>query len=154
MESRRIDAASRAAHRAAAAAAVLALLALPSCDWLKASGPQQRVSPFLSDLRIVPAGVLCGDSFTISFRHDDPQNDISLLVVTFQHTQQQAVRERRLLWVSEGDLNLASAGRASLAHQFACTDPDGRWVVTVWTEDERGHTSNTLAGEVSLNSAG
>lgn len=128
---------------------------LPACDWFKASDFVERASPFLSGLSINPATVTCDQSFVVSFRYDDPQDDISLLLVTFQLTGSSAIRVDQVLWsAGSAGLDLTLAGRARYTTSFPCGTPGGQWHMTVQLEDRGGHTSNILTGTVVLPSAG
>jgi hypothetical protein len=132
------------------AAALLAFAA--GCDWFKGSETVLRVSPFLSGLSVSPQNVLCAQPFTISFRYDDPQNDLSLMTLVFVRAQDQLTRQEQVLWDGSTGLDLSVVGRASFPFTFDCDTPGGRWSVTVQVEDNRGHLSNALTAEVFLNS--
>lgn len=135
--------------------AVLALgllFAAAGCDWLKSSGTLSRVSPFISSLSFSRSNVLRAQPFEISFNYDDPQDDISLLTVTLQHTTSSAVRRVQVLWDFTA-LNLLVGGQASYTYSFSEDSPGGRWAVTVQVEDAKGHASNQLSGEIILAAA-
>jgi len=131
----------------------IAAVALPGCDWLKGSGSGSRVSPFLSSLSFSRPTVLCDQVFQLSFDYDDPQRDVSLLLVSFQHATSATRRDRSVLWEDGGDLDLQTSGRAAYSFSFSCSDPGGAWNVEVQVEDIKGHLSNSLHGSVTLNSA-
>lgn len=135
----------------AAVLAVGSLVALAGCDWLKASGSAERTSPFVSDLRVSPSSVLCGTNFSVSFRYDDPQGDLALARVTLQRSGDSSVREETQFW--PGTIS-RSSGIASFSFSFSCGSKGGVYAVKVQTEDDRGHTSNVLSGEIRLNAAG
>ncbi len=140
--------------RRARCVAVLALCSLafmPGCDWLKASDMIERSSPFLSGLSISPSTVLCGSDYTVSFDYDDPQEDISQATVTLQHEGDSSVSTETFSWPD--DLS-RGAGTASFDLSTSCDSADGTWSVSVEVEDDRGHTSNILTGEISLSAAG
>lgn len=127
-------------------------LAVPSgCDWLSGSGAGSRQSPFLSNLSIQPASVLCGQEFTVSFRFDDPQADVLLAHVNLQRAGDPTVREESPLWP---DGVSRSSGTVSFPLTFTCGTRGGAWAVTVRVEDERLNSSNVLSGEIRLNAAG
>lgn len=137
----------------AAALALGALLGAAGCDWLEGSGSGARVSPFLSALSVAPSrGVLCGEEhpFVLSFRYDDPQQDLFQLTVKLKHTLRPDQRESTSAW---DELDLSVAGRATYKGHLPCGSPTGRWSVTVQAEDARGHLSNELTGIVTLNSS-
>lgn len=139
-----------------AGAALLALAATPGCDWLKGSGPGPRSSPVIGSLSIEDAaGVSCGPThaFQISFRYDDPQDDIFQVRLAFTHLDRDgkadgSPREEQRLWTTF-DLD-TSPGRAITEYFFACGSPTGRWRLEVEAEDLDGHLSNVLTGEVFL----
>jgi hypothetical protein len=124
---------------------------VPGCDWLKASDMVQRSSPFLSNLRITPSSVLCGQEFTVAFSFDDPQGDIFQAKFSYQHVGDSTVREQTELWP---DNVSRSAGTVSIPSQIPCGSPGGTWVLTVTVEDDRGHLSNEVTQTVTLNAAG
>lgn len=135
-------------------AAVLAagfLAVLPGCDWLQGSEAGSRQSPSLSNLSIQPTSVLCGQDFAVSFRFDDPQGDIALALVSLKRAEDAVGREESRLWP---DAVSKSTGTVSFPFSFICGSKGGAWAITVRVEDDRGHTSNVLTGEVRLNAAG
>ncbi len=128
------------------------LAVLPGCDWLQGSGSSARLSPFLSGLSINPSSVLCGKEFQVAFRYDDPQGDIARAQVTFQRSGDSSVREETSVWP---DTISRSSGTASFPFSFPCdSSKGGTWTIKVLAEDDRGHTSNTLTGQIRLNAAG
>jgi len=131
--------------------ALAAAAIAPGCDWLKGSDSTVRVSPFVSGLSLSPATVLCDRSFALSFRYDDPQDDISLLRLTLQHEGDDFQVVDQALW-DPATVDLSVAGRAGYAFTLGCDRPGGRWTVTVQLEDLRGHTSNTATAEINLTS--
>jgi len=125
---------------------------LPGCNWLKGSDSGSRLSPSLSNLAISPASVLCGEKFSVSFRYDDPQGDIASVHVTFLRSGDTTSRVESPAWP---DKTSKSSGTATFDFSFSCTDDKGGlYSVTVQVDDDRGHTSNSLAGEIRLNAAG
>ena len=136
-------------YAAILAAGCLALA--PGCDWLKASDSGTRQSPLLSSLAIRPASVLCGQKFVVSFRYEDQQGDITNARVVFQRAGDATVREEAPLWP---ETLSRSSGTALFDFTFACDSKGGVWSVTVRAEDELGHISNSLSGEIRLNAAG
>jgi hypothetical protein len=137
----------------------LAVVAVaPGCDWLKGSELTARSSPFLNSLSISPAFVSCGTPFNVSFDYDDPQGDIFEVRVILRHEGGDAsTRDKSTLWDDQFD---RGSGRATYPITFECggpgetRDPGGNWEVTVTVEDDLGHTSNILTGNVSLTTAG
>ncbi len=143
---------ARGARLLIAGVALCALLAAPGCDWLKGSGPGTRTSPFLSSLSVSPVGgVFCGpgNAFTLSFRYDDPQDDIFELSVTLVHAASQSTIAEQVLW---SGVDLSVAGRARYSYTFECGRPGGVWEVRVLVTDLEGHASNELTSSISLNS--
>jgi len=136
-----------------AAALVAGALAVPAgCDWFQGSNSESRRSPFLTGLSISSTSVLCGDKFSISFRYDDPQGDIARARVTFQRTGDTSLREESPVWP---DTISKSSGTATFPFTFPCaTSQGGLWTIKVQVDDDRGHTSNILTGEIRLNTAG
>jgi hypothetical protein len=134
------------------------LAALTGCEWFQGSDPAQRSSPVISNLSIQPSSVLCAQEFLVSFHFEDPQGDITNAQVTILPTgvpePKPAVREETPLWP---ETISRSSGTVSFTFSFApkpCADQGGTWTITVKAEDERGHTSNTLTGQISLTTAG
>lgn len=136
-------------------AAILAagtLAVTSGCDWFQGSGSDTRRSPFLSGLGFSASSVLCGQNFAVSFRYDDPQGDIARVRVTFQLSGDTGLREETPTWP---DTINRSSGTASFPFTFPCdSSKGGLWTIKVQVEDDQGHTSNTLSGEIRLNAAG
>ncbi len=148
-----------------AAAVILPALILTAggCDFFKSSGPEGGVSPFVSDLRISHSAVACGRDFTVSFRYQDPQDDIEFMRVTFQH-EGGFLFEVEMLWQTGGDifvdgedlfggsLDLSVPGRAIYTYQFECdTDkPTGSYLVTIILVDDNEHESSPRSDSISL----
>jgi hypothetical protein len=131
-----------------------ALAALSGCDWFQGSDPAQRSSPVISSLSIQPSSVLCAQEFLVSFHFEDPQGDITNARVTFKRSGDSVTREETPLWPSTSS---TSSGTVQFPFSFTprpCTGQGGIWIVTVEAQDERGHTSNKLTGQVTLSSAG
>ena len=134
------------------------LAALSGCDWFKGSDPSQRSSPVISSLTIQPSSVFCDQEFLVSFQFEDPQGDIKNARVTFKPSgvpePKPEPREETPLWpvtISK------SSGIVPFPFSFTpkpCTGQGGTWIITVEAEDERGNTSNTLTGQITLTSAG
>jgi hypothetical protein len=135
----------------AAVLAAVSLAAAPGCDWLKASDSGARQSPFLNSLAVRPSSVLCGQTFTVSFRYEDQQGDIARARVTLQREGDSAVREETPPWP---ETLSRSSGTAAFDFSFACDSAGGVWSVKVQVEDEAGHTSNILSSDIRLNAAG
>jgi len=133
---------------------VLALVAFGAgCDWFKGSESVLRVAPFLSSLSLSPTTVVCEQPLRISFRYDDPQNDISLMTLAFEHVQDQETVQEAVIWDAAAGLDLTVAGRVSFLFTLSCDNPSGRWDVSIVVEDNRGHVSNSLTGEINLTSS-
>jgi hypothetical protein len=135
-------------------AAVLAagfLAVAPGCDWFQSSDPGSRQSPFLSSLSVSPSSVLCSQTFAVSFRYDDPQGDIASVRMTFRLSGETDVREEHPLW-PESNSRSGTVKFEDLS--FSCDSKGGSWLITVQTEDLRGHTSNELEGVIRLDAAG
>jgi len=127
---------------------------MPGCDWLQGSGPGQSSSPVVSSLGVSKSSVLCEQEFFVSFRYEDPQGDISKVRVTLQRSGATTAREEAPLWP---DTISRSSGTASFPFSFTpkpCAGQGGVWTITVQAEDDRGHTSNTLSGQITLVAAG
>ena len=126
------------------------ILPTTGCDWFQASD-NPRTYPVISGLSVSPASVFCGESnqVTVAFDYDDPQKDIFQLLLSFAHTRLNDRFEKEVPW---GDVDITTIpGRASATFFFECGGPPaGLWKLAVQVEDERGHLSNVLAGEVSL----
>ena len=134
--------------------AVGSLAALPGCDWFQSSDPAQRSSPVINSLIIQPTSVLCAQEFSVTFHFEDPQGDLRNARVRFQRSGDATVREETPVWP---DTISRSSGTVSFPFSFApkpCANQGGTWTITVKAEDERGHTSNTLTGQITLSSAG
>ena len=134
------------------------LAALSGCDWFKGSDPSQRSSPVISSLIIQPSSVLCAREFLVSFQFEDPQGDIAKARVTFRPNEvpepKPETREETPLWP---EATSRRSGTVSFPFSFTpkpCTGQGGTWIITVEAEDERGNTSNTLTGQITLTSAG
>jgi len=130
------------------------LVVLPGCDWFHGSDPALRSSPVIESLSIQPSSVLCAEQFLVSFHFEDPQGDISNARVTLQRSGDTAVREETPLWP---ETISRSSGTASFPFSFApkpCTGKGGIWTITVEAEDEKGHTSNMLTGQITLTAPG
>jgi len=130
------------------------LAALSGCEWFKGSDPSQRNSPVISTLSIRPSSVLCAQEFLVSFQFEDPQGDIASARVTFKPTgvpdPKPEPREETRLWP---ETISRSSGTVSFPFSFTpkpCTGQSGTWTITVEAEDERGNTSNTLTGQITL----
>jgi len=141
----------------AALLAAVSLAALTGCEWFQGSDPVQRSSPMISNLSIQPSSVLCAQEFTVSFHFEDPQGDIAKAQVILELTgapEPKPRLEETPLWP---ETISRSSGTASFPFSFTpkpCTDLGGTWTITVQVEDDRGHTSNTLAGQITLTTAG
>ena len=134
------------------------LAVTPGCQWLQGSDPSQRSSPVLSNLSIRPAAVLCAQEFLVSFDFEDPQGDIAKVRVTFEPSgvpePKPVPREETPLWP---ELISKENGRVSFPFSFTpkpCTDQGGTWSITVEVEDEQGHISNKLTGQIGLTTVG
>lgn len=142
----------------AAVAAVLAagsLVALPGCDWLKGSESGQRQDPFLSSLSVSPASVFCDDPFSVSFRYDDPQGDITFVRVTLKLVGGTESVEKGAVWPDDQKSNFSGIVTFD-DFLFEC-DADnkgGTWSVSVQAEDERENESNILTGQIRLTAPG
>jgi len=127
-----------------------AILPAAGCGWFQASD-NPRSTPVISGLSVSPVSVRCGESnpVTIAFDYDDPQNDLFQLTMNLQHTRIDDRIEKTIPW---GELDLTTApGRAFAKFFFECgVPPAGVWTLVVQVEDERGHLSNALAGEITL----
>jgi hypothetical protein len=136
----------------AAVLAVGSLAVLPGCDWFQGSGSDGRRSPFLSNLGISASSVLCGDTFSVSFRYDDPQGDIARARVTLLRNGDMVPREESPTWPSTIS---RSSGTATFPFSFPCdSSKGGLWTIKVQVEDDQGHISNLLSGEIRLNAPG
>jgi hypothetical protein len=126
------------------------ILPTAGCDWFKASD-NPRSSPIISALSVSPVEVDCGveHPVTIAFDFDDPQHDLLQVIMNFKHTRLGDTFEKTFPW---GDPNItAEANRAFVTFFFECGGPPaGVWTLAVQVEDERGHLSNVLAGEINL----
>jgi hypothetical protein len=120
------------------------------CDWFQASD-NPRSSPIISGLSVAPGEVDCGEEnpVTIAFDYDDPQDDIFQVIIKFEHTHLGDKIEKTFPW---GDPNIKVEGsRAFVTFFFECGGPPaGLWTLDVQVEDERGHLSNALSGEINL----
>ena len=138
------------------------LTALTGCEWLKGSDPSQRNSPGISTLSIRPSSVLCEQEFLVSFQFEDPQGDIAKARVTFKPSgvpdPKPETREETRDWPgtisrSSGTVLFPFGTVREFPSPFApkpCTGQFGVWTITVEAEDERGNTSNTLSGQITL----
>jgi len=132
-------------------AAVLAsgsVAVMPGCDWLHGSNAGLRQSPFVSNLSIRPSLVLCEKEFLVSFYYEDAQGDIALARVTLQRTGGTEVREETPPWP---DTISGMSGTVVFPFKFACDSARGIWSIKVQAEDDLGHTSNSISGEITLN---
>jgi hypothetical protein len=105
-------------------------------------------------LNISPSSVLCGEDskFSVSFRYDDPQGDIAKVTVTRQRSGETSKIEESPSWPED-----QSRGTGTVKFEnffFTCDSKGGVWTIKVLVEDDRGHTSNELSGEIRLNAAG
>ena len=134
--------------------AVGSVAALPGCDWFRSSDPAQRSSPTIDSLVVQPSSVLCAQEFSVTFHFEDPQGDLRNARVRFQRSGDATVREETPVWP---DTISRSSGTVSFPFKFEpkpCTGQGGTWMITVEAQDDRDHTSNTLNGQITLNSAG
>ena len=139
-----------------------AFAALAGCDWLKASEPGVSQAPVLTTLNVTPVEVFCRETppdakdtkntFSISFRYNDSQGDIARVSVTRQRSGETAQKVDTPLWPV--DQNPSSGTVTFKNFFFACESKGGIWSIKVTVEDERGHLSNVLSGEIRLNTAG
>ena len=134
---------------------LLTMLLAAGCDWtdwLDPSGSESRSSPVIGDLLIAPTSVFCGDRnlVTFSFAYSDPQDDMfQVRLVAKSVAEPVSTVERSILW-SDMDV-VTSPGRAIGDFFFVCGEqPGGAYTIEVEVEDERGHLSNVLEGEVRL----
>ena len=96
--------------------------------------------------------MLCGQTFSVSFKYDDPQGDIKNALVTLQRSGDTESREEAPVWP---DGISRSSGTAEFKFSFPCaSSKGGLWSITVRAEDERNHISNSLSGTIRLNAAG
>jgi hypothetical protein len=121
---------------------------LPGCNWLSGSDPGARQSPTITALAITPSSVLCDTEFTVSFHFDDPQGDVALARITITRQGDTIGREESPPWPTTSS---RSSGTVSFPFKFPCSGVRGTYTITVVAEDERGHKSNELAGEIRFN---
>lgn len=137
--------------------AVLALgsfAVLPGCEWFKGSDPSLRSSPMISSLSIQPSSVLCAAEFSVSFHYEDPQGDVANARVSLRRSGETLSRDETPLWPESIS---RSSGTVSFPFSFTptpCTGQGGVWTITVQVEDDEGHISNTLSGQITLVAAG
>jgi len=124
------------------------LAALTGCDWLSGSDPGSRQSPSVNSLIVKPAAVFCAADFTVSFRFDDPQGDITRARITYLLQGQTVGREESLAWPAATS---TSSGTVTFTSRFACPGDPGVYSVSVLAEDVGGRQSNVLVGEIRLN---
>lgn len=160
----------------AAVVSTAVLLALAGCGFFESSGPEGGVSPFISDYRVSPSSVSCGQDFVISFSYSDPQNDIEFMRLSYQHDDGFTFVEE-VLWVQGGGLfgledldlteeelealdepgflDLSVPGRAAYTTQIECglEWPRGSYLVTVRLTDDNGHESGPRSDNLRLTSS-
>jgi hypothetical protein len=129
------------------------LLAVAGCnwtDWLKSTGSESRSSPVINDLNLDPTRVSCDELVTFSFAYSDPQNDMLQVRLVARSTAEPVWTVERFIPWSDMDV-VTSPGRAIGEFSFECGGPPrGVYTVAVEVEDERGHLSNVLEGEITL----
>ena len=131
------------------------LLAAAGCnwtDWLQPTGSEARSSPVISDLVLSPTSVFCGDSnlVTFSFAYSDPQDDMFQVRLVAKSVAEPVSTVGRSIPWSDMDV-VTSPGRAIGDFFFVCGEqPSGVYTLAVEVEDERGHLSNVLEGEITL----
>ncbi len=136
--------------------AMLLLLFLSACNKpFDSGGNGPSFSPSISHLRISRTSVFCDRDFFISFSYSDPQDDIAVAYLLFISNESTTIIEEGIPWDEEEDDRLdltRDPGKAYITWQFDCDldAAEGEYTVKVWVEDERGHESNDLLGEITL----
>ena len=152
----------------ALAITAFSLLLGGGCDFFKSSGPEGGVSPFITDLRISRSSVNCDTDFQLTFQHQDPQNDVEIMRIIFQH-ENGFTFIREILFqtgggiflpegvdppeedIFGGTLDLSVPGRATYTFNFECDTglPRGSYLISVQLVDDNGHESGIR--EVGIN---
>jgi hypothetical protein len=142
------------------------------CDFFKSSGPEGGVSPFVTDLRISRSSVPCGVDFQLRFQYNDPQNDVEIMRITFQH-EDGFTFIREILFQTDGGiflpegtdppeediyggvLDLTVPGRATYTFNFECGIglPTGAYLISVQLIDDNGHESSPREVGINLTSS-